>query len=272
MFIKYKIMIYILKLENNKYYVGVTSNLDKRLTDHMHGKGSEWTKKYKMKSLYKLIHDYNAFDEDRYTKEYMNKFGIDNVRGGSYSNFYLTPEQKKLLIKELRTANDECFKCGRNTHYSNKCYAKTDVNGEPIKSYKKPKDIKKEYKKDQNKYTKYLIEESKKECIEDMDKIIISSKYLFGENILNDIKTDVKENKHHTENTSGEAKYMEETEIINNFYKDSDTTKCTLAISNNNEKTLLIHKRKEENIDVKKTAKAVIGGVLSVYNWFTGKK
>lgn len=270
MFIKYTTMIYILKLENNKYYVGVTNNLDKRLMDHMNGKGSEWTKKYKMKSLYKLIHDYNAFDEDRYTKEYMNKFGIENVRGGSYSNFYLTPEQRKLLIKELRTANDECFKCGRNTHYSNKCYAKIDVNGEHIKHYKKPKEIKKEYKKDQNKHNNYLIEESKKEYIEDRNndknkdnEIIISSRYLFGENILDCIKTDIKEDRQYN---NGEVKYMEETKIINNFYTNSDN------YSNNNEKTLLIHKRKEEIIDIKRAAKSVIGSVVSMYNWFTGKK
>ena len=30
-------MIYILKLQNGKYYVGATSNLDKRLKDHMNG-------------------------------------------------------------------------------------------------------------------------------------------------------------------------------------------------------------------------------------------
>jgi predicted GIY-YIG superfamily endonuclease len=39
--------IYILKLEHNKYYIGKTNNVNKRLNDHMSNNGSQWTKKYK---------------------------------------------------------------------------------------------------------------------------------------------------------------------------------------------------------------------------------
>ena len=96
-------MIYILKLQNDKYYVGATNNLDKRLREHMNGNGSEWTKRYKMKSLHKLIHNCNTFDEDKYTKQYMNKFGINNVRGGSFCQIELSNEVKNLMI----SANSE---------------------------------------------------------------------------------------------------------------------------------------------------------------------
>ncbi len=127
-------MIYILELVNRKYYVGFTLDLDKRLKQHNEGNGSEWTKKYKVLRVLKTFNTNNPFEEDKYTKIYMNKFGIDNVRGGSYCTIYLNKEQKKLLIKEFRMANNECLRCGRNNHFIKNCYAKTDINGKIIKN------------------------------------------------------------------------------------------------------------------------------------------
>ena len=40
------VSIYVLKLKNNKYYVGKTTSL-RRLKDHFSEGGSAWTKKYK---------------------------------------------------------------------------------------------------------------------------------------------------------------------------------------------------------------------------------
>ena len=40
-------LIYILELENKKYYVGKTTNPDFRLEQHFNNSGSQWTKKYK---------------------------------------------------------------------------------------------------------------------------------------------------------------------------------------------------------------------------------
>ena len=41
------VYIYILKLKNNKYYVGKTSNPKFRLESHFNSNGSVWTMKYK---------------------------------------------------------------------------------------------------------------------------------------------------------------------------------------------------------------------------------
>lgn len=46
--------IYILLLENNKYYVGKTNNPLFRLESHFYSKGSTWTKKYKPLKLLEL--------------------------------------------------------------------------------------------------------------------------------------------------------------------------------------------------------------------------
>ncbi len=38
------VYIYILKLENNKYYVGKTTNPEFRVNSHFKNEGSSWTK------------------------------------------------------------------------------------------------------------------------------------------------------------------------------------------------------------------------------------
>jgi hypothetical protein len=59
----------------------------------------------------------------------MKLFGIDNVRGGTYCNVVLSKHQIDLLNKELCTTSNTCYRCGRNTHYANNCYATTHING-----------------------------------------------------------------------------------------------------------------------------------------------
>lgn len=117
-----KINIYVLELEGGKWYVGKTTNLESRLDAHMSGMGSEWTKLHKpLKMEHSFIGD--KFDEDKTTKQYMEKYGIDNVRGGAYVLPKLTKEQKKLLSLELNMAADKCLKCGKTGHFSKQCKA-----------------------------------------------------------------------------------------------------------------------------------------------------
>lgn len=47
--------IYILKLKNNKYYIGKTLNVENRFHQHINGTGSSWTKKYKPISIIKKL-------------------------------------------------------------------------------------------------------------------------------------------------------------------------------------------------------------------------
>ncbi len=93
--------IYILKLKGGNYYVGKTDNVEKRFIDHMSGNGSVWTKKYKPICIDKIIKNCSKYDKDRYVKEYMEKYGIDKVRGGSYTTIDLTAEQINLITNEM---------------------------------------------------------------------------------------------------------------------------------------------------------------------------
>jgi predicted GIY-YIG superfamily endonuclease len=121
--------IYILKLREGKYYIGKTKNIEKRYESHLIGEGSGWTKKYRPLSLVKTIKSSSQFDEDKYVKEYMAKYGIDNVRGGTYSNVVLDANSIELLEKEIRHSKNLCTRCGRDTHYIKDCYATTDSEG-----------------------------------------------------------------------------------------------------------------------------------------------
>jgi len=125
--------IYILRLRAGKYYIGKTKNVDKRWAEHTAGCGSGWTKKYPPVSLVKSVVSTSHFDEDRYVKEYMEKYGIENVRGGTYSNVVLDANCIALLEKEIRHSKNLCVRCGRGTHFVKDCYATTDSDGAVIK-------------------------------------------------------------------------------------------------------------------------------------------
>lgn len=115
-------IIYVLKLENEKYYVGRTCNYERRINEHFSGKGSHWTQLYKPIKVIRRIDDIKSvFEEDKVVKETMMKYGIDNVRGGSYVKKVISSEEKNLLEKELRFAQDLCVICGSNDHFVSNC-------------------------------------------------------------------------------------------------------------------------------------------------------
>lgn len=124
--------IYILRLAGGNWYVGKTNNFQKRMEEHVRGVGSGWTARHKVLRVEKVIENANPFDEDRYVKEYMSKYGIDKVRGGSYVENELSDFQMEALQMEIWAAKDCCTQCGRAGHFVKDCYAKTDVLGNTI--------------------------------------------------------------------------------------------------------------------------------------------
>tara|TARA_B000000477_G_C6073036_1_gene219554 strand:- start:525 stop:1049 length:525 start_codon:yes stop_codon:yes gene_type:complete len=125
MFMRDNISIYILRLTHNKFYVGKTHNIFIRYKQHLNGNGSFWTKKYKPLYIDKLIEECDDYDEDKMVKIYMNKFGIDNVRGGTYIQEKLSKNAKKFITSELRMANNLCLCCGANDHFAKTCIYKS---------------------------------------------------------------------------------------------------------------------------------------------------
>jgi predicted GIY-YIG superfamily endonuclease len=113
--------IYVLKLQGGKYYVGKSTDVIGRYQQHLSGKGSAWTNKYKPISLLYSKSDVSPFEEDKVVKEYMAKHGIDNVRGGTYTQITLDAVQMEALNREMRGGTDACHECGQKGHFAKYC-------------------------------------------------------------------------------------------------------------------------------------------------------
>jgi len=113
--------IYVLELADHCWYVGKTSNIEARYQQHLTGNGSAWTRLHRPITISATFTNASPFDEDKVTKEYMARFGIDKVRGGAYVQINLSIEQRHLIQREIWGSQDRCFFCGSNEHFASNC-------------------------------------------------------------------------------------------------------------------------------------------------------
>jgi hypothetical protein len=164
--------IYILQLEDNNYYIGYTEDIKKKIQSHIDGTGASFTKLHKPISIIKVYENVSPLKVDKYIIKYMQKYGINNVRGGLYKNIELKSSQikelekagvvykknkKKLIIDEIDTddlqlddiiidntkkqkvlkipiknANGTCYRCMKDGHYEHLCHESHDKFGKLI--------------------------------------------------------------------------------------------------------------------------------------------
>jgi len=113
--------VYVLACEKRKRYVGTYSDIQSVVQTHNSENGPEWTKKYKPVAIERTHENVDSEDEDRITKELMSIFGINSVRGGSYSSIELTHEQKEYLGRVTREIVKCSPHCKDKTHYVKDC-------------------------------------------------------------------------------------------------------------------------------------------------------
>jgi hypothetical protein len=113
-------VVYILELKDGFYSISRFS-----ITQIKNGSGSTWTKDHPpvrvIQTIYKDEEYDEDFSEDDIVFEYMNKYGIDKVRGGRFNNTVLSEYQMNILNKNLKK-NDY------NYSYKSKDYSSTPFN------------------------------------------------------------------------------------------------------------------------------------------------
>lgn len=123
-----KIYIYVIKLELNKYYIGKTSNLIQLSDSEIITKilpvklnESTWYTIYKPIKLIEYVTETSQFDIMQYILSYMAKHGIDNVRGGCFSEITLSYTDYIVLSKMIRETYNYCLYCNSEHHTYSEC-------------------------------------------------------------------------------------------------------------------------------------------------------
>jgi predicted GIY-YIG superfamily endonuclease len=130
--------VYVLKLRSrNKYYVGYSSALTKRLDSHNKGKGAEYTKKHGVEKIVALVECNDPGRakeiESILTEFYQKVYGKRNVRGGGYTDSrdpeefespqvmsdHKSPQPPSATDKSDKPHN--CEECGRPIRYRGRC-------------------------------------------------------------------------------------------------------------------------------------------------------
>jgi hypothetical protein len=97
-------LLYALKLEHGKYYIGRAHDVLWRYRTHVDGKGSQWTSKYRPLALIETkrisdsLKDKPDLAESKLTIEYMARYGWENVRGGDFTVVDEVIIKEKLIV------------------------------------------------------------------------------------------------------------------------------------------------------------------------------
>jgi GIY-YIG catalytic domain len=113
--------LYVLALQHNKFYVGKSQNLEERIKDHKNGRGTAWTKRYQPIEVLVQRPLSNQHEENNVTLDYMDRYGMDNVRGGSWCRMKLTDTDRTYIRQMIDSIYDRCYICHQSGHSASSC-------------------------------------------------------------------------------------------------------------------------------------------------------
>lgn len=129
--------IYVLELAQGRVYVGRTSDMKRRIGQHMTGKGSAFSQAFPptgilLPRLGQVRGSEEAAERDE-TLRYMFLRGIPLVRGWKYTRVTMSGQEHQDAEENIRELFDLCRRCGHPGHFVTRCRANFDRNGKPCK-------------------------------------------------------------------------------------------------------------------------------------------
>lgn len=127
--------VYVLELSQGRVYVGHSSDVRKRVQQHIAGQGSAFTKAFPptgviLPRLGCVTGSPEAAERDE-TLRYMFLRGIQAVRGWKYVRVQMPPEEEQDAESNIRELFDLCRRCGHPGHFIGHCKANFDRLGRP---------------------------------------------------------------------------------------------------------------------------------------------
>lgn len=103
----YDIYLVVFKLEQDKFYLCYTTDYQRAFVELKAGFGAAWTKRYRPVSIDFVIVDSSGVNEKSVLYKYFKTYGIDNVRGGPYTDIQLNALQRETIQSLLSKEDDE---------------------------------------------------------------------------------------------------------------------------------------------------------------------
>lgn len=128
--------VYVLELLGGFVYVGKSTDVKRRVEEHMRGDGAWFTKAYRptgrlLRRLGTLEGDGDGPERDE-TLRQMDARGWERVRGWKYTRKELSALDVREIEANIREMKDLCRRCGRKGHFWAKCAYRTDRHGKAL--------------------------------------------------------------------------------------------------------------------------------------------
>jgi len=118
--------VYVVKtIPSGIYYVGKSSNIDRRIEDHKFGDGARCILSNSSICELSPITEGNIYDMESWerneTLELMRRYGITQVRGWMFTSTILSDQEIESAFRQICEKFDLCRKCGSKSHFADEC-------------------------------------------------------------------------------------------------------------------------------------------------------
>jgi hypothetical protein len=113
--------LYVLELSNKKYLIGTTTKTSDEVIIDYWENYIPWADKSEPIKVIEFYEIKDNFEEDKKTLYYMEVYGIDNVRGGSFMDDEFSDDKLAIIRKMIDANIIYCKKCKTSDHATKDC-------------------------------------------------------------------------------------------------------------------------------------------------------